>query len=86
MLLKTQNDLVLSFNEILKKLTVESSSILAFHLNKLVKEEVLIKEKFSYSLSSKGLYVADIIDILEKLGEHGPLSPIKIYRIPHLHL
>ncbi len=84
LLLRTLDDLVLSFNEILKKLAIDNSSILAFHLKKLVKEEILIKEKSSYSLSSKGQYVADVINILEKLGEHGPLSPIKIFRIPHL--
>ncbi len=84
LLLKTQDDLVLSFNEILKKLAIGSSSILAFHLKKLVKEEIITKEKSSYSLSSKGQYIANVINILEKLGEHGPLSPIKIYRIPHI--
>ena len=45
LLLKTQDDLVLSFNEILKKLVINSSSVLAFHLKKLVNEEILIKEK-----------------------------------------
>ena len=84
LLLKTQDEIILSFNEILKKLAINSSSILSFHLKKLVKEEILIKEKSSYSLSSKGQYVANIIKILEKLGEHGPLSPIKIFRITHI--
>ena len=57
-----------------------------FHFEPSEIEEILIKKNSSYSLSSKGQYVADIINILEKLGEYGPLSPIKIYRIPHLQL
>lgn len=86
LLLQSQKGAMLSFNEIFKKLSMNSSSVLAFHLNKLVKTEILIKEKTSYTLSSKGQYVADIIEILEKFGEIGPLSPIKVFRIPDLDL
>ncbi|MHA2247214.1 MAG: response regulator [Candidatus Hodarchaeales archaeon] len=74
----------LSFNEISKKLSIESTSVLAFHLKKLVKEGFLTKEgKFAtprYYLSFQGIYLAEIIHILEELGEQGPFSPIKIIK------
>ena len=84
LILRSQDDDELSFNKILKSLSTESSSILAFHLNKLVKEDILIKRDSSYSLSPKGHYLAEVINILEKLGEHSPLSPIKVFKIPKL--
>ena len=74
----------LSFNEISKKLSIESTSVLAFHLKKLVKEGFLTKEgNFAtprYYLSFQGIYLAEIIHVLEELGEQGPFSPIKIIK------
>ena len=77
----------LSFHEIISELEIDSSPVFAFHLRKLVKEEILVKQKIAqsashkYNLSLKGIYLAEIIQILEKIGEEGPFSSIKILEI-----
>ncbi len=76
-LLKSENNL--NFNKIVKKLNVESSSILAFHVNKLVQESILKKEENLYGLSSRGNYLAELIFLLEKLGFSDPQSQVKIF-------
>lgn len=77
-LLKTEKKL--NFNKILKKLNIARSSILAFHINKLEEELVFEKVDNFYSLSSRGLYFAEIISLLEKLGFSDPHSRIKIFK------
>ncbi|MHA1378281.1 MAG: response regulator [Candidatus Helarchaeota archaeon] len=79
-LLKTEKQL--NFNKIAKKLEVNRSSVLAFHINKLVKEVILKKEENLYSLSEIGHFYADIISHLEKLGFSYPESQIKLYQAP----
>lgn len=78
----------MTFKKIVQRLSIESPSVLSFHLRKLVKEDILIKTKnFNttiYYLSSKGAYLANIIFILEDLGEVGPFSPIKVVKKPKL--
>ena len=76
-LLKVEESL--NFNKIVKKLNVSSSSILAFHLNKLVKGNILSKEENLYKLSSRGIYIAELIFLLEKLGFSDPQSRVKLF-------
>ena len=74
-LLKSQGKL--NFNKIIEELKVESSSSFAFHLKKLVQENILEKDDHSYYLTSRGHYFAEIIFILEKIGFVDPGSKIK---------
>jgi YesN/AraC family two-component response regulator len=76
-LLKSQGKL--NFNKILGELKVESSSSFAFHLKKLVQENILEKDDHSYYLTSRGDYFAEIIFILEKIGFVDPGSRIKVF-------
>lgn len=72
-----RNNLELSYNEILTNLAIESSPVLAFHLKKLIKEEILqktIKETSYYALTNKGIYLAEVIAVLEDLGSKSPFS------------
>jgi DNA-binding response OmpR family regulator/DNA-binding transcriptional ArsR family regulator len=69
----------LNFNKILEELQVKSSSSFAFHLKKLVEENILEKDDNLYYLTSRGNYFAEIIFILEKIGFIDPGSKIKIF-------
>ena len=72
-----RSNLELSYNEILTNLDIESSPVLAFHLKKLIKEEILLKTKKEtsyYMLSNKGIYLAEVISVLEDLGSKSPFS------------
>ncbi|MFX1283416.1 MAG: response regulator [Promethearchaeota archaeon] len=69
----------LNFNKILEELQVESSSSFAFHIKKLVQEDILEKDNNLYYLTSRGQYFAEIIFILEKIGFVDPGSKIKIF-------
>ncbi len=75
------NEEKLNYNKILKKLDVGRSSVLAFHLNKLLQENLLIKKNNSYLLNSRGLYFSEIIFHLEKLGFSYPESQVKLFKI-----
>jgi len=70
----------LNFNRILKKLDIKNSSLLAFHMNKLEKERIFLKENGIYMLSPRGHYLAEMITVLEHLGFIDPQSQIKIYK------
>ncbi|MFW9993410.1 MAG: response regulator [Candidatus Odinarchaeota archaeon] len=72
----------LNFKTIAEELNVEKSSVLAFHVNKLVKEEILAKNDHTYSLTPRGQYFDEIIYILEKLGLSDPGSRVRAFRIP----
>ncbi len=76
-LLKAQDSL--NFNKIVKKLNVDRSSILAFHMNKLVQGNILVKEENLYNLSSRGIYFAELILLLEKLGFSDPQSQVRVF-------
>ncbi|MHA1265393.1 MAG: response regulator [Candidatus Helarchaeota archaeon] len=69
----------MNFNKIVKRLKVDRSSILAFHMNKLLQESIVQKKKNAYFLSPRGQYLADLISILERLGFSDPLSQVKVY-------
>jgi CheY-like chemotaxis protein len=69
----------LNFNRIIHELQIKRSSSLAFHLNKLKDELVLDKEENGYVLSARGMYLADLIHLLEKLGFFDPKSQIRVY-------
>ncbi len=72
-----RSNLELSYNELLTNLEIESSPVLAFHLKKLIKEEILQKTKKEtsyYTLSNKGIYLAEVISVLEDLGSKSPFS------------
>ena len=73
----------LNFNKIVKKLNVKRSSVLAFHINKLVQEDIVKKEENLYQLSNIGFYFVEIILLLENLGLAYPKSQIKLYKIPN---
>ncbi|MHA1298401.1 MAG: response regulator [Candidatus Helarchaeota archaeon] len=79
-LLKSENRL--NFNKIAKKLEVDRSSVLAFHINKLMKENIIKKDENLYYLSEIGLYFVEIITQLENLGFSYPDSQIKLFKIP----
>ena len=76
-LLKSEDNL--NFNKIVKKLNVDRSSILAFHINKLVQGSILKKEENLYGLTSRGKYISELIFLLEKLGFSDPHSQVKIF-------
>ncbi len=69
----------LNFNKIFDELQVKSSSSFAFHLKKLVEENILEKDDNLYYLTPRGNYFAEIIFILEKIGFVDPGSKIKIF-------
>lgn len=69
----------LNFNKIFEELQVKSSSSFAFHLKKLVEENILEKDDNLYHLTSRGNFFAEIIFILEKIGFIDPGSKIKIF-------
>ncbi|MFX0015069.1 MAG: response regulator [Candidatus Hermodarchaeota archaeon] len=74
-----KSDSKLNFNKILEELQVKSSSSFAFHLKKLVEENIIEKDDNLYYLTSRGDYFAEIIFILEKIGFVDPGSKIKIF-------
>jgi len=76
-LLKSQGKL--NFNKILEELKAQSSSSFAFHIKKLVQEDILEKDKNLYYLSPRGHYFGEIIFILEKIGFVDPGSKIKVF-------
>lgn len=76
-LLKIQGKL--NFNKILEELKVESSSSFAFHIKKLVQEDILEKDNNFYYLTQRGQYIGEIIFILEKIGFVDPGSKIKVF-------
>ncbi len=69
----------LNFNKILEELPVTSSSSFAFHIKKLVQEDILEKDDNLYYLTSRGHYFAEIIFILEKIGFVDPGSKIRVF-------
>ena len=75
----------MGFNNFVNELSIESPSVLAFHLKKLVTENILLKEKsfqtFQYFLSSKGTFLAEVISLLEKIGEQDPFLSTKVIEI-----
>ena len=71
----------LSYVKMMERLDIKRSSVLAFHLNKLISEGILIKMENNYSLSSKGLRFAEIIHLIEDLGFIVPQSQIKILKM-----
>lgn len=71
---------VKTFNNLVKMLNIKSSSILAFHLNKLIEAKAILKTESEYRLSEKGFYLAKAIILLEKLGISSPFSQLKILK------
>ncbi|UCG03136.1 MAG: response regulator [Candidatus Heimdallarchaeota archaeon] len=69
----------LNFNKIIEELQIKSSSSFAFHMKKLVEENILEKEDNLYCLTQRGNYLAEIIFILEKIGFVDPGSKIRIF-------
>ncbi len=69
----------MNFNRIIHELQIKRSSSLAFHINKLKDDLVLEKEENRYTLSARGRYLADLIQLLEKLGFFDPTSQIRVY-------
>ena len=73
-----------SFKTLSEELSIESSSVLSFHLKKLINEKIITKETHldppQYSLTFKGDYLSEIITILDKMGSQGPFSSIKLGR------
>lgn len=70
----------LNFNRIAEELEVKNSSKLAFHIKKLVEEEILAKVDNLYKLTPRGIYFGDIIFNLENIGFSDPSSRIQIIR------
>ncbi|MFX0172673.1 MAG: response regulator [Candidatus Hodarchaeota archaeon] len=77
-LLKPQGKL--NFNKIIEDLEIESSSGLAFHIKKLVQEDILTKEENLYLLTERGQYIGEIIYLLEKIGFSDPGSRVKVLK------
>ncbi|MHA2246869.1 MAG: response regulator [Candidatus Hodarchaeales archaeon] len=75
----------LNFNAIFTELSNDSPSVLAFHIKKLIEEDIVIKKENNdsnyYHLSPKGEYLAKIIENLKELGVQSPFIPIKIIEI-----
>lgn len=71
----------LNYIKIMDKLNVKRSSVLAFHLNKLIDEDIILKEESYYHLSQKGFYFSEIISQIKNLGLSIPKSQIKIFRL-----
>ncbi|MHA1380960.1 MAG: response regulator [Candidatus Helarchaeota archaeon] len=71
----------INFNKILKKINIQNSSLLAFHMNKLSQEFIFEKLENDYSLSPRGLYLAELIPVFENLCFADPYSKIKLYKI-----
>lgn len=69
-----------TFNNLKRMIDIKSSSILAFHLNKLVDAKAVLKFENTYKLSEKGHYLANAILLLEKLGISSPFSQLKILK------
>ncbi len=80
-ILLLKNEGKLNFNKIVKKLNVERSSALAFHINKLAQESIIMKDKSLYQLSPIGYFFVDVISLLESLGFSYPQSKIKLLKI-----
>ncbi|MFX0181750.1 MAG: response regulator [Candidatus Hodarchaeota archaeon] len=77
-LLKPQGKL--NFNKIIEELAIESSSGLAFHIKKLVQEDILEKDENLYFLTERGQYYGEIIYLLEKIGFSDPGSRVKVLK------
>ncbi len=70
----------LNFNRIAEELVIKSSSNLAFHIKRLVEENILIKRDNLYTLSQRGEYFSQIIYNLENIGFRDPNSRIRIIK------
>jgi YesN/AraC family two-component response regulator len=77
-LLKPQGKL--NFNKIFEELDIKSSSGLAFHIKKLVQEDILEKDENLYFLTERGQYFGEIIYLLEKIGFSDPGSRVKVLK------
>ena len=71
----------MNFNKIFKRLNIEKSSLLAFHMKKLVKDEVIKKNDNLYSLSSRGKFISKLIKLVEEMGFSDPHSNVKFMKI-----
>jgi predicted transcriptional regulator len=70
----------LNFNRIAEELAIKSSSNLAFHIKRLIEEDILIKKDNLYILTPRGEYFSEIIYNLEKIGFGDPSSRIRIIK------
>ncbi|MFW9990767.1 MAG: response regulator [Candidatus Odinarchaeota archaeon] len=70
-----------NFNRIAEELQIDNSSILAFHIKRLVQKSILTKENNNYSLTARGEYFDDIIYALEKIGLSDPESRVKLFTL-----
>ncbi|HEC88876.1 MAG TPA: response regulator [Thermoplasmata archaeon] len=59
----------LNYTGMLKKLNIEYSSKLAFHLNKLIKKGIIEKNNRLYSLTSKGINLVEMLEFLLSFKE-----------------
>jgi YesN/AraC family two-component response regulator len=70
----------MNFNRIGEELNIKSSSNLAFHIKRLVEEQILDKNDNLYTLSPRGKYFGEIIYNLENIGFGDPSSRIRIIK------
>ncbi|MHA1310844.1 MAG: hypothetical protein ACTSQO_07910 [Candidatus Helarchaeota archaeon] len=68
----------LNYNEIFHNIPLVRSSNLAYHINILLKENILSKNGRLYSLTQRGLYFCNLINLLDTLSLVDPGSSIKI--------
>jgi len=68
----------LNYNEIFYNIPLVRSSNLAYHIKILLKENIISKNGRLYSLTQRGLYICNLINLLETLSLVDPGSSIKI--------
>jgi CheY-like chemotaxis protein/DNA-binding HxlR family transcriptional regulator len=68
------------FTKIADELGIESTATLTFHIKKLVQESILTKKDSSYTLTTRGEFIDEIIFGLEKAGIVDPGSSVKVLR------
>ncbi|MFQ5980238.1 MAG: response regulator [Candidatus Heimdallarchaeota archaeon] len=73
------------FNKIAEELEIENTATLTFHIKKLVRESVLMKEDNSYALTARGEFLNDIIFDVEKAGVADPGSRVKVVKFQRNH-
>jgi len=71
----------MNFNKIFKQVKIEKSSLLAFHIKKLVKDSVITKNENLYTLTPRGQFISKLIDLVEEMGFSDPHSNVKIMKI-----
>ena len=68
----------LNYNEIFYNISFVKPSSLDYHINILLKENIISKKGKLYNLTQRGLYFSKIINLLDTLSLIDPGSPIKI--------